>query len=223
VKTAICIVAGFLFLQTAGGQTRPGLPDSAAYGFSVSAGMGPMIMSGGDIAHFVNNLQPGAASDYFTAAEFYVSVDAGILPDWLGRAEYSYMVKTFNVSAGFGAQGDLTLELHEPTLLADYRIIGRGYFVRFGGGMGWHYARFAQNFSGRIHAWRASGPGIKLEASFNAELSEHLYCDVNGELRSELMGKFRDEHDQPFDNGGGADAEMSGLGAGFRIGLMYTF
>ncbi len=222
-RTVIVLVLSVLLVPGVA-KTQNTAPDSVSYTGSLSAGLGVIVVTQKDIAAYINSgfTPVQSISEMTSAAEFYGAAEFGVTPSWIARLDYGYLLKTIEIPSPFGPNFQFTYTVHMPTLLADYRIIGRGYYIKFGGGLGYHFIQFKEDLAGQGNTWHGAGPAVKLELNGNVQLDTHLYVDLGGELRFDFLGDLKDDSGNTL-NAAGNNVSATFAGAGVRLGLLYTF
>ena len=218
-----------LVLLLAAGSTRLlAQPDSAAaasHTIGAGAGLGVTLIDAADVVDYINlTYQPSSKlQDFTTASEFYGAGEIRLSDSWGVKLEYSYLLKSYSVPQAYGPDYSFSYGIHMPLMMAQFLITGRGYAFKFGGGAGYHIAKFTEDASVLVSdSYTSKGVGIKLEAEGNTEFDDHLFGLISVDLRDDLMGDFRDPGnkrmmipvlDKP--------ATMDFFSLGVKFGLIY--
>lgn len=187
----LILVAGAFFPLRAQTQVE-GTP---ARFFDVTVGLGIDAHFASSVADYVNLVaQPRLEQRVDivgTAAEFFASVETQIADEWSAGIEYGLLVKSFLIDdrSGF-ARSDISYNVHMPTILVHRLIIGDGYRVKAGGGFGYHFCAFRQQFQpfGTDEALKAEGLSFKLEAVGNTKFDDTFYGSIGVDLRWDFLG-----------------------------------
>ncbi len=215
--TLVCAVA------RTGAQTDTSVTVPRAV--SINGGLGVALINASDIVDYINlQYQPAnKLDDFATAGEFFGAGEIRVSESWGVKIEYSYLQKSYTVPQQYGADYTFSYGIHMPVAMAQYIVAGSGYVFKFGGGAGYHVAKFTQEASVFLSdTYTSKGVGIKLEAEGNTEFDEHLYGLISVDARDAVMGEFRGGGNQklviPVTN---KNAGMNFFALGLKFGLVY--
>jgi hypothetical protein len=195
--------------------------------FCLSAGMGVSLVAAPSVVDYLNSYTGGGlkVDDFGTGIMFFGASDIPLTPLWSVRAEYTYLFKSYTMDPIAGGPSNLFYSVHAPSLLAQYVIPGKGYFLRFSGGGGYHFGflnekKVSPAFSDRWY--RVSGIGFKFEATGQTAFDDNLYGSIAAMLQWELLGSLK--------NGSGIipkyqgnEVSLSLFAVGLNFGLSYYF
>jgi hypothetical protein len=217
-----------VILVAAGCSTLIAQPDSSGGSLrtlGVGGGLGVTLIDAADVVDYINlQYQPTSKLQDFTpASEFFGSGEIRISESWGVKLEYSYLLKSYSVPQPFGADYSFSYGVHMPLLMAQYLVSGRGYAFKFGGGAGYHVAKFSEDASVLVSdSFTSKGVGLKIEAEGNTEFDDHLFGLITVDVRDDLMGEFRNSKDAammiPVLN---KPATMDFFSLGVKFGLIY--
>ena len=108
--------------------------------------------------------------------------------------EYGLLIKSYTIDDQSGySRSEFSYQVHMPTVLVHRLLIGEGYRVKLGGGIGYHFANFTQSFSslGSEGTLSARGPGIKLDAIGNTKFDETFYGSIGVDVRWDFVGPLK--------------------------------
>jgi hypothetical protein len=155
------------------------------------------------------------------ATEFYVVPEYQITDNWLLGVEYSYLLFSKSINGYY--EGEFTESIHMPMVVAHYCLHGDGYWLKFGGGAGYHIGTLAQTITqgGTEQTFTAHGIGIKLDAVMNLAIDEHVFGMLSGDVRWCTGNTFAT-------NGTNASyqstsPQLNFVTAGLKLGIMYQF
>jgi hypothetical protein len=163
--------------------------------FQITGGLGVGAHSDPTITNYVNALTlptpDQKLSDFTSASEFFVTPEFQVSEEWSVGLEYSYLVKSYNVIGSY--QWDFSYSAQMSTLLVHYLIPGDGYWLKFGGGVGYAFGDLSEQFvqTGAGERSKASGPAFKLEAVGNTKFDEHFFGSIGVDLRWVYAGSFK--------------------------------
>ena len=114
----------------------------------ITAGLGVSAHSDPTINNYINSLTLPSPDqklmDFTSASEFFVTPEFQVGHDWSVGLEYSYLLKSYNVVGGY--QWNFTYTSQMSTLLVHYLVPGEGYWLKFGGGIGYAYGTLTEQF-----------------------------------------------------------------------------
>ena len=192
--------------------------------FSIYGGMGISIADVPGLVNYLNTLgDPTVLSDFATDVEFFGGVEFPLSFEWGGALEYSYLFKSYSVSVGDAGTYTVFYSMHMPTAMVHYVVTGEGYFLKFGGGIGYHTGSLEQKDPyGSDITYSAHGIGLKAQAVGQTAFDEHLYGYIGGEMRWELLGKLKSDNGTVLQNQGRV-ASLSMFVVGLNFGMIYYF
>ncbi len=202
-----------------GGQT----PSSR---IGISAGMGVSYLTQRDLVDMINGgFTPGRRVEEFNSAvDFFGSVFIPLSADWALRAEYTYLLNTYNIAAAFGP-GEFTTTVHMPTLVVEYILVEEGLYNLSGGlGAGYHVGVLNLKYGTINDTYTATGPGMVMVIHGNTAFGEDLFVHLGVNARWEFLGELRNANGQsPGKGAQGNAATLGSFGVGARLGLSYYF
>ena len=140
-----------------------------------------------------------------------------------GALEYAYLFKSYTVSVGDVGTYTAFYSMHMPTAMVHYVVTGEGYFLKFGGGIGYHTGSLEQKDPyGNDITYSAHGVGVKAQAVGQTAFDDHLYGYIGGDMRWELMGKLKNDNGSVLQNHGQV-ASLSMFVVGLSFGVIYYF
>ena len=172
-------------------------PDSNGRFIQVTAGMGVSAHWDPSMIDYINAVTippPGQKLKGFTSAsEFFITPEVQVSNDWSIGVEYSYFLKSYNVSGIYPMNFSCTAQM--PNLLVHYLVPGDGYWLKFGGGPGIAFGNLSSEFlgTGGSQSATTSGPLFKIEAVGNTEFDDHFWGSIGVELRWVYAGSFKGE------------------------------
>jgi len=195
----------------------------------VSVGMGVGAHAAATVTDYVNAVALPPIKDrldeFNAIAEFYVAPEFQVTTDWSLALEYGYQIKSFSVvgSSGIG-RSDFSYEVHMPTGIAHYLIAGDGYWLKLGGGVGYYFGRFSQTLYGlnQREAFRAEGPGLKIEAVGNTKFDETFYGSVGVDVRWIFGREFKAPEGRTA-TVSGQTAKFNSFTLGLKFGVMFLY
>lgn len=163
--------------------------------FQITGGLGVDAHSDPTMLDYINALTfptPDQKLTGFTSAsEFFITPEVQVSDDWSVGLEYSYLIKSYNISAGY--QWDFSYTVQMPTLLIHYLLPGDGYWIKLGGGAGYSFASLSEDFvqTGASENSTATGPGFKIDAVGNTKFDDHFWGSIGVDIRWVYAGAFK--------------------------------
>jgi hypothetical protein len=223
MKTRAFIVLLFPLLAAAHPPSNSGTAVAVSENtVGIYGSMGVHLLSDASVVNYIN--QNGLASSlvpsWGTAIEFVGGVEIPVSRSWGVKVEHSYLFKSYTLY-NVGASNDFHYNVQAPTLMLQYVIPGKGFFVKFSGGGGYHWGALTSpdRIAGET-TYHASGLGIRGEAEGQTAFDEHLYGYIGGVIGVEELGRVTSPggQDPPY----GA-VSINYITVGLRFGLMYYF
>jgi hypothetical protein len=211
-----------LYAQTGEGQTSRCFID-------FTAGMGIDLHSATSLVNYINLMGQPRLDDkvynFSSAVEFFAVPEIQVSHDWSLGLEYSLLIKSYAIDdrSGF-SRSDFSYQIHMPTLLLHRLILGEGYRVKVGGGIGYHIANFTQSFPsvGSEETLSTDGIGIKLDAIGNTKFDETFYGSIGVDLRWDFEGTLKRSSGAPASASSSiAFPSMSFFSAGLKFGVTF--
>ena len=191
----VCIILGIVLLVSAPLTTFSQKEANGQRFIQITGGLGVSAHLNQSIANYINALTYPSpdqkVSDVSSASEFFVVPEIQVDDEWSVGLEYSYLLKSYSVETGF--PWDFTYSAHLTTLFAHYLVPGDGYWLKFGGGIGYAFGNLREQFiqTGAEESSRASGPALKIEGIGNTKFDEHFWGSIGLDLRWVFAGKFK--------------------------------
>lgn len=216
-----------LVVQQGSSQTMSG--ELALPRFSVSIGMGGGIHSAPFLVDYMNAFRVSQGGDrlddFSSMLEFFVSPAYRVEPEWSVALEYSLLVKSQTVGVGpYSSGSEFSYNVHMPTAIVHYVINAPAYYLKFGGGLGYHVATLRQTVYtyGVEENFSASGVGFKLEAVGNTKFDDTMYGSIGVDLRWGFLGTFKNANGvEAFERTTNSTAKMQFFSLGLKFGIMF--
>lgn len=190
-----------------------------------SAGMGVSYINTPSIVDYLNmyTSQADRVADFTPAVEFFAAPEISLGSSFILKLEYAYLLKSYSLGE-LGGTYSFDYSAHMPTLVLDYLLEGDKFYVKAGGGIGYHFGRFSYLFpnSSTEARFTGNGVGFKLELIGNTAFGESLYGLIGGDLRLDFIGALKDASGKgPV---GAIDpVKLHFASAGIKFGLVYYF
>lgn len=160
----------------------------------VSAGMGINFFNSSSLNDYINiNFAPGndQLATFNTQIGFFGEGDYSISPNMQLGVEYVYSIYSYNTSYGGIGTYDLSVNIHNPSILAYYVINGEGFKFKFGGGAGLRLASVDEQKPSTVEKinYTSTGFGILLKAVGNTLLGGNVYAYIAADARYDLGGE----------------------------------
>jgi len=197
------------------------------YRYGIGGGMGVSAISVNEVVSYLNLLYipdvSSRISEFNSAIEFFGSYDLFLSSNLATGFEYSYLLGSHNISTGFGSN-DFTYTYHLPLVLGHYILSGSEYFFKFGGGLGYIFARFKEDLAALPEAIVYSGGGIggKAQAVGHTPFGDDLFGYIGVEMRFAFPGSVTDDEGRTLTDGRD-NVSLNFFSFGVKFGLMYYF
>ena len=164
---------------------------------------------------------PDRLSIFSTGVEFFVTPELQIADAWSVALDYSLLINSRTIDGSAG-RWEFTSQTQLPTAMVHYLVGGSGYWLKAGGGLGYHWMTLRERFVtvGSETDFTASGIGLKLDAVANTAFDSHLLGSVAVELRWSSLGTLRAANGSPLQYLG-REVNMDFYSAGVKFGLTY--
>lgn len=193
----------------------------------IGTGMGVLTHSAPSLADYINTTSMPMAGqqvdEFSSAVELFVAPEVQISDEWALTLEYAALLKSHSINGRGGFLAEFSYVVHMPSVLVHHIVPGEGYRLKFGGGMGYHAARFEQRFPefGDRNTFTAGGLGITLDATGHTQFDELFYGLVGVQARWDFLGTLRHEDGSPVVNRSDqASPTMNFFSIGLRLGFL---
>jgi hypothetical protein len=192
-----------LLLSITGGFFRPLMAQSPDTGdgsrfFDFTIGLGIDAHSAPSVANYINAIAMPTldqkVTGFQTAAEFFAVPELQVSREWSAGIEYSLLVKSYSINSISGySRSDISYQVHMPSVLVHYLVLGEGYRLKLGGGVGYHFVTFDESFAGvgSFGTLKSQGLGFKLDAIGNTKFDQTFYGSIGVDLRWDFLGTLK--------------------------------
>lgn len=195
---------------------------ASAQDFSATAGLGFEYYNAPSLSRYLAGTTGGVTpGTYMTSVQLETGVEYFIASDWTIGIEYAYLT---NQNTGNGYQISYSYSL--PSVTLRKVLAGDNYYLRYGGGIGYHFSSLSQDLQlyGNTTDYSSSGLGLKFDAAIDTKLGEDFYARLDVDGRAEFTGNFKDKAGNPLPNHNDQSIVNSNLsGVGITFGLVYYF
>ncbi len=192
--------------------------------FAVAGGMGVHLVAMPSLNEYIHLLATSAqqVNTFATAVGFFADVEIPVSEQWGIKLEHEYLFKTYSIVTTYDVTYTIGYAVQSPTIMAQYCLSGKGYFLKLNGGGGWHSGNvtISNPLSGNDSVYSTSGPGFKFEAVGQTEFDEHLFGYIAGTLDAQALGKVKSTRGGELSRSGTSVA-LNYFSAGVRFGLIY--
>jgi hypothetical protein len=194
--------------------------------FSFSIGMGISMSTSPSFVDYIRNDVPFSNKDSVKAfgvgLEFFGGLDYDISKNFSIKLDYSYFIKSLTYNYSYFTY-DYFYSIHQPYLMGFYVIRGETYQLKFGGGLGYHFAQMKKDIGASSDLiYNASGLGYRAQVEFIAGLSKKMNSYVSGFINGSSIGTLKDLNKNPLKiTNTNEEVNLGGFGIGIRLGLSY--
>jgi hypothetical protein len=200
----------------------------SANSVALFAGMGINIVRSAGVVDYINSTAffSQRVSDWGTAVDFFGGIEFPISDSWGIMIEHSYVLKSYTFEANYGTY-DITCTVQAPTISLEKVYTGKGYFFKYGAGVGPRFGFLSQkvSYGGTETDYTTTGFGLKTEIVGETAFDKNVFGYIAGDMGYDVFGKIGS-------NIPSANADVSRLSsevsmnyfyAGLRFGIMYYF
>ena len=163
--------------------------------------------------------------EFSTVVKFSIAPELQVAEEWSVGLEYALLLKSYSLDDQSGLlRTDFSYQVHMPTLLVHYLVLGEGYRLKAGGGIGYHLARFTQSFPtyGTEETFHAGGVGVTIGAVGNTKFDESFYGSIGVDLQWDFLGTLkRGDGSIVVDRATGISPKMNFFAVGLTFGVMF--
>ena len=213
-----------LFVLTRGVAQTAGEDQHGRVG--IAAGMGVNYHNAQDIVNRINsfNIISQRAPEFKSGVEFFGLVSVPLSVDWVLKAEYVYLLASYNqaTQGGFGT-AEFSYVVHMPTLIGQYVLYAAGtYNFKVGLGLGYHFGKYKERIVQLDAEYTAKGLGSVVELEGNTALGESLYAHLGTQARWEFVGDLKNASGNS-PTGSTTATTLHFFSVGARLGMTYYF
>lgn len=196
---------------------------------AVFAGMGVHMVSAPGVVEYINAVSTLAqrVDDFGAAVDFFGGVEFPIDDEWGIKIAHSYLFKSYTFAETVnGTTYEIFYATQSPSIIIQKIIVGKGYFVKFGAGGGYHFGTLTQKIStfGTTTEYTSNGIGVKTEVVGQTAFDENVYGYIGGSLGWEFIGDLKENDNKklPMPNSA-KTVSLNYFHAGIRFGMNYYF
>lgn len=196
--------------------------------FSIFAGMGINRVAPTDVVKYINSisLYSDQVSTFATAVDFFGGIEFPISDGWGLKIEHSYLFSSYNVAGKNNDTYNFFYAVNAPSVIVQKIITGHGYFLKFGGGGGYHFGSAEQKSSlyGADTKYSSRGIGIKADAVGQTAFDENLFAYIGATAGWEFVGDLKDANGNTLYLLGTTNpVSLNYFYVGIRFGLSFYF
>ena len=219
------MLACYILAQEVAAQPNSGSIGSA---FSISVGMGVGIHNAPFLVDYLNAYRISQSEprldDFSSMLEVFVAPELRVQPEWSCAIEYALLMKSQTVGTSSSAGSEFSYLVHMPTAIVHYVVSDPNFFLKFGGGVGYHVATLQQKLYpySLEDSFTASGPGFKLEAVGDTKFDETFFGSIGVDLRWDFLGTFKNAQGvEAHERTTNSTAKMRFFSASVKFGVMF--
>jgi hypothetical protein len=190
--------------------------------------MGINFLSFPSVQDYINeNYAPsgGELSTFSSAVIFTGEVGTFLSKSFELSIEVPYQIYSYTENVGPG-QYELAYNSILPSVMAYYVLLGSGYNIKFGGGVGVRFIDVTESkkWQGTEDTFTSVGFGGLLRAEANTALSENFYANLGFDLRYDVNGEPENSNgDTLVNNVKGENVNFDTFSLGVKLGISYLF
>lgn len=196
--------------------------------FAVFGGMGVHMVSAPDVVNYINSVSTFAqrVDDFGVAVDFFGGVEFPIDGEWGLKLKHSYLFKSYTFPGNLSGTYEIFYANQSPSIILQKIIIGKGYFLKFGAGGGYHFGTLTQKVStfGTTTEYSSNGVGLKTEIVGQTAFDDNVYGYISGSLGWEFMSDLKESNGKKLTLPNSAKiVSLNYFHAGLRFGMNYYF
>ena len=190
--------------------------------------MGINFLSFPSVQDYINeNFAPSNAqlSTFSSAVIFTAEVGTFLSKSFELSIEIPYQIYSYTENVGPG-QYELAYNSFMPSAMAYYVLLGTGYNVKFGGGLGVRFINVTEGkkLQGTEDTFTSVGFGGVLRAEANTALAENVYANIGVDMRYDLNGEPENSNGNTLENNvKGENVNFDTFSLGVKLGISYLF
>lgn len=197
---------------------------------SISFGMGALYGNNTSLKNFIQYEIPNYGtltreqqlSEFFTGLDFFGGIEKQMSRNLSLKAEYSYFIKSYNVSQY--PQYDFSYSNHQPGMTLFYLFPQEYSYIKFGAGASYIFSGFNLKEFGSEKSYTSKGFGLKGEIILNAQIGKSFAGYISGYLSKTFLQNLKDNNgNELLANVTREGVNLSSFGAGIRLGVEIFF
>jgi len=200
-----------------------------SYFTSFSFGMGIIYSNNSSLQDYIefdvadyNSIPTDERISTFTSGiSFFGSAERQILTDFSLKAEYSYLIKTTDVP--YNPNYQYSYYTHQPMLTVNYLLPQKFSYIKFGFGGGYFFSDFTRRYLNNESDYKSSGPAVKFEIVFNAQLGKNAATYFSGFMQKTFMSDLKNSNGNFLNGRDESKVDISSFGMGVKLGLELYF
>ena len=138
--------------------------------------------------------------------------------------EVAYQIYSYTTT-GLGGQYDLSYNNIMPSILAYYVLVGNGYNLKFGSGLGLRFPNVDESLpaTGSTITYTSTGYGVIARAEGNTLLGGDVFANIGAEIRYDVNGETENNGNTLTNNVQGENVNFNTFSLGVRLGISYRF
>ncbi|MBI9071726.1 MAG: hypothetical protein JEY94_09015 [Melioribacteraceae bacterium] len=190
--------------------------------WDISAGMGINQVNASSFREYINVIRNGDLNDFFTAADFFGTVNYSVSEDYQVGIEIGYSIYSYNTDFITGKY-DISLGVLRPSVLLLYVITGEGYKLKLGGGVGIRLFNVNEKIPPIDQDFSTLGFGVLLKAEGYTKLSDNLYAVIGFDTRLDFTGDLENDDLTLYNSVDRENVTVGSFSVGIKLGVSYYF
>ncbi|MBK8981789.1 MAG: hypothetical protein IPM38_05555 [Ignavibacteria bacterium] len=215
--------AGDSALASFSSQNKKSFFTSFSFGMGISYSDNPSLLEfiEFDVIDYLQIPNDEKIPDFTSGIFFFGSAERQILNDFSLKGEYSYTIKTINVP--YRPNYQYSYYMHQPMLTLNYLIPQKHSYFKFGLGGGYNFSDFTRTYITAESDYKSSGPAVKFELVFNAQLGKNSSTYLSGFLMKSFMSDLKNSGGSYLKGPQNSNVNLSSFGVGVKLGLELYF
>ncbi len=174
-----------------------------------------------DVPNYITLPPANQVSTFSNGIEFFGGLEFQIKKNFSVKTEYSYYIKSIDVTSDVNYQYSYTS--HQPLLMFNYIFAQSNSFIKFGLGGGYFLYNFTRKVISNETNYSSSGPAVKFEGTFNAQLGKSASTYLSGFIIKTFTSDLRDVNMNYLHSFNNQTVNLSSFGVGLRLGIEIYF
>jgi len=128
-------------------------------------------------------------SDFTSGILFFGSAERQIHSDFSLKGEYSFFIKSTDIP--YHPEYQYSYYSHQPMLILNYLTVQKHSYIKFGLGGGYFFSDFTRKYNSVERDYKSSGPSVKFEIVFNAQLGKNAATYFSGFMMQSFMSDLK--------------------------------
>lgn len=204
-------------------QSKKNYFTSFSFGMGINYSNNPSLLEyiEYDVVNYILIPNDEKISNFSSCISFFGSAERQIHADFSIKAEYSYLIKSTDVP--YNPNYQYSYFTHQPMLTVNYLFPQEYSYFKFGLGGGYFFSDFTRRYIVADSDYKSSGPAVKFEIVFNAQLGTNAATYFSGFMQKSFMSDLKNSDGIYLKGREDNNVNLSSFGMGIKLGLELYF